>query len=175
MLMRFQWEKQVLPGEIDIVPDRSVLCKQSHSTQDVSLEKLFGMLHRLRYEDRRNRHKDKDMFRNDRQASRVIQMLLRTLDLEHLWTDQGPTRTALQYKNSNGGPLSSGERLMLLAVFDLWDGSGRLPFNELVAGMDAERTAKLLSVVAALGCGSSAVDQWLLHETSQLESPRPAP
>jgi hypothetical protein len=68
------------------------------------------------------------MFRSDEQACKAFQAVLRTLYLEHLWTPKGPAPAALRYREYDGGLLSSGERIMLLAVFDLWDGSGNLEF-----------------------------------------------
>src|SRR5947209_16879723 len=104
------------------------------------------------------------MFRNDRQACEALQMFLGTVRLEHLWTPDGPTTAALRYRDANGGPLSSGERIILLAAFDLWNQSGGLKLVEALESLDTKRTHKLLSLLSAITNGSDAVDQWLSNE-----------
>ncbi len=113
------------------------------------------------------------MFRSDEQACKAFQAVLQTLHLEHLWTPQEPAPAALRYREYDGGLLSSGERIILLAVFDLWDGSGNLQFRELIDSLDETRTYVLLSLVAAITRGGEAVDQWLqMHQP--LPKKRPA-
>lgn len=106
------------------------------------------------------------MFRNDRQMCEALQALLESVSLDHLWTLDGPTRAALKYRDANGGPLSSGERILLLAAFDLWNGTGNLKFGEVPGPLDPRRARKLLSLLSAITCGSDAVDQWLKRERS---------
>lgn len=105
------------------------------------------------------------MFRNDRQACEAIQALLSTVRLEHLWNPDGPTSAALKYRDSNGGPLSSGERVLLLAAFDLWNSTGGLKFSEVPGPLDPARARKLLSLLSAITNGSDAVDQWIAKES----------
>lgn len=104
------------------------------------------------------------MFRNDRQMCEAIQALLETIRLDHLWTQDGPTHAALKYRDANGGPLSSGERILLLAAFDLWNGSGELKLSEVPGPLDPQKARKLLSLLSAMTSGSDAVDQWLQRE-----------
>ena len=104
------------------------------------------------------------MFRNDRQACEALQMLLGTVRLEHLWTKDGPTRAALRYRDANGGPLSSGERIILLAAFDLWNQSGGLKLAEVPGSLDTGRARTLLSLLSAITNGSDAVEQWLTNQ-----------
>ena len=106
------------------------------------------------------------MFRNGRQKSEVLQTLLESVRLDHLWTSNGPTDAALRYCDANGGPLSSGERIMLLAVFDLWNGTGGLKFAEMPGPLDPRRAQKLLSLLSAMTYGNDAVDRWLQTEKS---------
>ena len=106
------------------------------------------------------------MFRNSRQKSEVLQTLLESVSLDHLWTPNGPTDAALRYRDANGGPLSSGERIMLLATFDLWNGTGGLKFAEMPGPLDPRRAQKLLSLLSAMTYGSDAVDRWLEREKS---------
>src|SRR6185437_2739583 len=106
------------------------------------------------------------MFRNYRQACEVLQTLLESVRLDHLWTSNGPTDAALRYRDANGGPLPSGERIMLLAAFDLWNDTGGLKFAEVPGPLDPQRAQKLLSLLSAMTYGSDAVDRWLHKEKS---------
>jgi len=54
------------------------------------------------------------MFRDDRQIRDAIRVPLRSLRLQHLWTETGPTDRALELLADRGGPLSHGEALVLL-------------------------------------------------------------
>lgn len=106
------------------------------------------------------------MFRNSRQSCEAIQALLESVNLDHLWTVDGPTQAAMGYRDANGGPLSSGERVLLLAAFDLWNGTGGLKFGEVPGPLDPRRARKLLSLLSAMTTGSDAVDRWLERERS---------
>lgn len=106
------------------------------------------------------------MFRNNKQQCQALRMLLQSVRLDYLWTDDGPVSEAFRLRDANGGPLSSGERLMLLAVFDLWNGSGNLRFSEVPGPLDARRAQRLLSLILAINIGSEAVDQWLKKESA---------
>jgi len=60
------------------------------------------------------------MFRDDEQSARACRALMATARLEGLWTNEGPTLRAAELLDSGGGPLSSGERIVLLAAFAFW-------------------------------------------------------
>jgi hypothetical protein len=103
------------------------------------------------------------VFRDDRQLARACRALLASVRLARLWTTDGPTPEALALLEANGGPLSSGERIMVLAAFALWNGSGELRLAEVVATLDRERMAALCSLLIA--SREDAVDAWLArHE-----------
>jgi hypothetical protein len=54
------------------------------------------------------------MFANECQQARVCEALCRAVRLRGMWTDEGPSEVAVSLLKRNGGPLSAGERIMLL-------------------------------------------------------------
>lgn len=101
------------------------------------------------------------MFRDHRQICDAVRVLLRSLRLEHVWTDSGPTQQALKLLEDRGGPLSHGEALMVLAALDFWNGHGKAELGELLAVMDGERMKLVASVMIACSQGPSFVDEWI--------------
>lgn len=111
------------------------------------------------------------MFHDDKQLARACRALLATVRLGHLWCDRGPTQEATELLEADGGPLSSGERVMLLAAWAFWNGSGRLTLAEVLERLDCEPTEVLCFLVMASKYGPDAVDDWLLeHEPRRLAS-----
>jgi hypothetical protein len=101
------------------------------------------------------------MFRDDRQLAIACRTLLAKARLGRLWTADGPTDEALRLLDADGGPLSSGERIMLLAAFAFWNGSGGLRVAEIVETLDLELAQGVCSLVIAVKHGSKHVDSWL--------------
>jgi ABC-type transport system involved in cytochrome bd biosynthesis fused ATPase/permease subunit len=101
------------------------------------------------------------MFRNDEQSARACRALLATVRLERLWTAGGPTERAVEYLDADGGTLSSGERIMLLAAFAFWHGSSPLRLAEIIETLDSEPSEAICSLLLAVKEGAGAVDDWL--------------
>jgi hypothetical protein len=102
--------------------------------------------------------------RSLRQAklSRAIQLFLRVEQLEHLWSDNGPTSDALYARRALGRPLSGNARLLLLAVFDVWDRKGGANFGELVDRLTIDHLNRLFALaLAAKAHDDGAIDAWL--------------
>ena len=99
------------------------------------------------------------MWRDDRQRARACGALLATVRLAHLWTPDGPTDEALRLLEANGGPLSSGERVVVLSAFALWNGSGGLTLAEILDVLDPARAEALCTLVVAVQRGT--VEEWL--------------
>jgi hypothetical protein len=111
------------------------------------------------------------MFRDDAQACRALGALLATLPaLRTFWTSSGPTPQALALLEADGGPLSSGERVLLLAAFALWNGSGRLTFADILARLDGPPLEALCSLVVAMKRRPSDVDAWIAAHAPPLRS-----
>jgi hypothetical protein len=103
------------------------------------------------------------MFRDDRQLSRVCRTLLATVRLAGLWTDRGPTPAAQALLEANGGPLSSGERVIFLAAWAFWNGSGGVTLAEVLERLDAGPAEALCFLVLASKYGADAVDDWIVE------------
>lgn len=101
------------------------------------------------------------MFRDDLQLARACRALLSTVRLDRLWSREGPTAEAAELLEANGGPLSSGERVMLLAAWAFWNGSGGLTVAEILERLDGEPAEALCFLVMASKYGADAVDDWL--------------
>jgi hypothetical protein len=111
------------------------------------------------------------MFRNDEQLARACHVLLAKVRLGRLWTDRGPTAEASELLRTNGGPLSSGERIVVLAAWAFWNGSGRVTLAEIVEQLDGEPAEALCFLILATKYGADAVDDWIA-EHARLEVAR---
>jgi hypothetical protein len=103
------------------------------------------------------------MFRDDRQLALACRTLLATARLERLWTDKGPTAEAAELLETDGGPLSSGERVMLLAAWAFWNGSGGVTLADVLERLDADPAEALCFLVLASKYDADAVDDWLVE------------
>jgi hypothetical protein len=103
------------------------------------------------------------MFRDDKQSARCCRALLAQARMANLWTFDGPTPRALELLEADGGPLSSGERVVLLAAFAFWNGRGGLRLSEVVETLDVGPTEALCSLAVAVKGGADDVDDWLFE------------
>ncbi len=109
------------------------------------------------------------MFRNDEQSARACRALLAKGRLHRLWTNGGPTPQAVELLEADGGPLSSGERIILLAAFAFWNGGGALRLAEIIEVLDVEPSEAVCSLVIAVKQGADAVEDWLSeHEVPEI-------
>jgi hypothetical protein len=105
------------------------------------------------------------MFRDDQQLARACRALLATVRLERLWAADGPTPEASKLLQAGGGALSAGERVMLLATWAFWNGSGGVTLAEVLERLDSGPAETLCFLVLAVKYGTDAVDDWLVeHE-----------
>lgn len=109
------------------------------------------------------------MFRNDEQSARACRALLAKVRLHSLWTNGGPTPRAVELLEADGGPLSSGERVVLLAAFAFWNGGGALRLAEIIEALDVGPSEAICSLVVAVKYGAAAVEDWLAeHEVPEI-------
>ena len=93
--------------------------------------------------------------------------MLARIGLGDLWTPTGPTPKAVVLFEADGGPLSSGERIMLLAAFAFWNGEGSLLLVDVIGlvdgieRLDVKHVDALSSLLIAHKYGAEAVDTWL--------------
>lgn len=102
-------------------------------------------------------------FRDDAQACRAIAALLEASALPRLrglWTATGPTSEAVELVEAGGGPLSSGEAMMVRAAFDFWNGQGGATLDGLLHVLDPRRAGLVCGLVLAVHEGGEAVERW---------------
>lgn len=100
-------------------------------------------------------------FRDDEQAARACRALLGKVRLARLWTRSGPTDHAIHLLEQDGGPLSSGERLVVLSAFALWNGRGGVRLSDIIESLDVNMCESLFELIVAMRHGSRFVDDWL--------------
>ena len=114
-------------------------------------------------------------FRDTAQRLSVVRLLGRWLHKSGCGftcvTSYGPS-AACQLALDNGrGPddnaLSAGQLVMLSVLLDLWDGSNRTFMVDLV-DLDGDKQAAIGRLIAALGAQPSAVDNWLVKYTGDV-------
>lgn len=101
------------------------------------------------------------MFRSDEQLARTCRALCSLAGLGSLWTLEGPSPRAMALLEADGGPLSSGERVVVLAAWNIWNGSGNVSLSDVVHRLDDRCLAALGSLLVAIAGGGSAIDRWL--------------
>jgi hypothetical protein len=114
------------------------------------------------------------MFRSDDQLAAVCEILCARAGLGSLWTAAGPTERAVELVESNGGPLSSGERVMLLAAWAFWNGRGDLVLADVAHRLDSGNLAAVGSLLVALAQGEHEIDEWR-RKMAAGTSPDPGP
>lgn len=105
---------------------------------------------------------------DDRVLSRGLHALLSLAHLGHLWTEDGPTDGAWSFYQKNGGPLSRGERTLLLAAFAIWNSKNRKASFAEVVQLDT-RLEALLSFTLACGNGNEGVEAWIADAGARRE------
>jgi hypothetical protein len=101
------------------------------------------------------------MFRDDVQLARALRVLLGTLQLEDLWTYDGPTDRAAVLYEGGGGALKQDEWVLLCVVFSFWNGDGGLMFDHVLGALDRGVTEALCSLMVAATRGPEAIDAWI--------------
>lgn len=98
---------------------------------------------------------------SDRVLSLALRELLSLIGREYLWTEDGPTEQAVAaYRR--GSPMSSGERVLFLAAFGLWNADNKkATFGEVALRLDRRLLDALLSLVIACHVGEEAVERWI--------------
>lgn len=100
------------------------------------------------------------MFKSEAQICRINRILSKAIQREEWWTEAGPSEVAKRYVDHDGGPLSSGERRMLLFTFQLWNVHvpNRLKVHELLE-LDSNLTYMIGDLIANYASGT--LDLWI--------------
>jgi hypothetical protein len=70
---------------------------------------------------------------------------------------------------SNGGALSSGERVVILAAWAFWNGHDALSFADVVECLDGPNLRAIAHLMLALDAGGAAIDAWLARLEQELD------
>lgn len=79
-----------------------------------------------------------------------------------------PRKHAVELLEAGGGPLSSGERIVLLTAFSVWNGAGDAKIGNTVHRLDNKNLAAIGSLMVAVAGGMHAVDRWILDMEGRL-------
>jgi hypothetical protein len=103
------------------------------------------------------------VFRDDAQAARALRALLGTLGLEDIWSERGPSQSAVALRRDEGRSLSPPQALLLEAAFAFWERAApaRVRLDEVIRVLDRRTSEALFSLVIAYQGGPEAVDAWL--------------
>ncbi len=109
------------------------------------------------------------MFRSEGQLARACRALCAQVGLRSLWTSEGPSERAVEILEANGGPLSSGERIVVLAAWSIWNGSGNATLGDAVHRLDDRNLVALGSLMIAVASGARAIDGWITRMEKRLD------
>lgn len=109
-------------------------------------------------------------FATERQRARACRALLRTIEMDHLWTVEGPTDEAIELFDNDFGPHSSGEKIIMSVAWDLWGThrrKGGTPFDEIMYRLDGDRLNVVATFLAAYNAGELAIDDWIAEQGNE--------
>ena len=109
------------------------------------------------------------MFRSDAQLARVCRAICGRARLGRLWTPAAPTDEAMALLESDGGPLSSGERIVVLIAWSLWNGHGQVTVADVLHRLDGRTLVMLGKLLLAVASGGSAIDACLAETEDWLQ------
>jgi hypothetical protein len=107
------------------------------------------------------------VFRSDAQLARVCRAFCARARLGRLWTEAGPTDEAMALLQNDGGALSSGERMVILVAWSLWNGQGHVMVADAIHRLDGMSLAMLGKLMVAGARGSDAVEAWLAEQENR--------
>jgi hypothetical protein len=93
--------------------------------------------------------------------------------MAELWSSQGPTDEAMALLETDGGPLSSGERMLLMIAWSIWNGRGHVTVADVLHRLDGTSLVMLGKLLVAAGRGGDSIDAWLAETEGSPSSGRP--
>ena len=104
------------------------------------------------------------MFRTEGQRAAVCRSICTHAGLQAFgfWDDDGATEIAIDYLERDGGPLSSGERIMFLVAWSIWNGEGNVRLDDVAYRLDGRNLTAVASLLACMAGGADDVDRWLV-------------
>lgn len=110
------------------------------------------------------------MTRDDSQLSFLCRAILGPQLAERLGWGERPGRIAGEYFEADGGPLSSGERALLLTAFAFWNSlrNRKATVADLFV-LDRENLTRVARALHAFAQGPEAVDLFLTRRAAGIE------
>ena len=102
------------------------------------------------------------MFRSEAQRARACTALCERAGLFGMWTSSGPSDEATALFEAGGGPLSSGERVVLLAAWAFWNSAETVPLADVIYRLDEKNTCAIATLMIAVVQGGHAIDAWIV-------------
>jgi hypothetical protein len=99
------------------------------------------------------------LFRNDKQRATVCEALCAQVGLRDFWTEEGPSAQAKELLKEEGGTMSSGERIMFLTAWAVWNGHGKVLFADVIERLDDTNLEAVGNLLVAFATDS--IDEWL--------------
>jgi hypothetical protein len=78
-----------------------------------------------------------------------------------MWTPNGPTEEAISLFEAGGGPLSSGERIILLAAWAFWNSAEKAVLADVIYRLDDKNLRAVATLMLAVADGGGAIDEWI--------------
>jgi hypothetical protein len=101
-------------------------------------------------------------FRDTNQRVLVCRTLFDLMGLgDTLWCPEGPTQNLEKWLTNYGGSLSVSQAGLYEVALGIWNGSGGMPFNEMLRRFEDEHLKAIGSLLIALATGPEDVDQWI--------------
>ena len=91
-------------------------------------------------------------------------VLLETVQVEGMWTLEGPTDRAVKLLRTRGAPiLASSEKTIFLLAWDLWNQRGKMEFHRLF-NLDRGKLIMVASFLVAMARGAEDIERWIRSE-----------
>ena len=78
-----------------------------------------------------------------------------------MWTPDGPTDESVASLQAGGGPLSSGERVVLQVAWAFWNGAEQATLADVVYRLDGGNLRAVAMLMLAVARGANAIDEWI--------------
>lgn len=101
------------------------------------------------------------MFRSEAQQARACRALCERARLGGMWSASGPTEEAIALFEAGGGPLSSGERVVLHVAWAFWNGAEKATLADVIHRLDGRNLHAISTLMLALAHGSEHVEAWI--------------
>ena len=107
------------------------------------------------------------LFKNDKQRAAVCFALCAKVGLKNFWTEDGPSARAKELLHQDGGTMSSGERIMFLTAWAVWNGHGKVLFADVIERLDDSNLETVGNLLVAFA--NESIAEWIEEERLKSE------